>query len=372
MTEFEANVISCDKINDGYSVILDQTAFFPQEGGQYCDTGILSDSVVSDVQIKDGIIYHIVDKPLVGQVFGKIDWDKRFRRMQNHTGEHIVSGLIYREYGLNNVGFHLNDSEVTIDIDGILSQNQLDRIENLANVAVFENVKVTASYPEPEQLKLLTYRSKLDLEENVRIVDVNGYDVCACCAPHVSSSGQIGLIKILEAVNYKGGMRIRVKCGFYALEDYKEKFNSIYRIACELSVKQSDVCSAIERLSSEKEELKQNVSALNKKIIALRLASLKETDGNICIFDDGNNINALRNLVNEALPLCKGICAVFCGNDKSGYSYIMGSNNIDLSAKAKEINATLNGRGGGSSSMIQGSLKSTEKEIKEYFNIIED
>lgn len=289
--------------------------------------------------------------------------------MQNHSGEHIVSGLIHKLYGYNNVGFHMGKECVTLDLDGVLTRDDLDRIEALANRAVCENVNVRAEYPPAEGLKDLDYRSKLDLTENVRIVTIEGYDVCACCAPHVNKTGEIGVIKLLDFIKYKGGIRINMLSGYDALEDYNKRYKSIARISVLLNAKQSEVADAVLRLSDEIAAEKQTMGELKRKIISLKKDALSPTDGNLIIFDDSMDMLNLRIMVNEALPLCGGICGALSGNDESGYNYIFASKTVPMRAKSKEINSALSGRGGGSDEMIQGSLKAKMDEIKKYFEV---
>lgn len=205
--DFTAAVLRCDADGERYAVVLDQTLFFPEGGGQPADTGVLGGARVLDVQITQEAIVHYTDAPLTpgAQVRGEIDWPQRFRRMQGHSGEHIISGLIHSEYGLDNVGFHLGQDTITMDYNGELTWPQLMHIEQLANEAVYRNVPIRTEYPSPEQLAQMTYRSKLDLTEDVRIVTVEGYDVCACCAPHVSCTGEIGAIKFTSVMRHRGG-----------------------------------------------------------------------------------------------------------------------------------------------------------------------
>lgn len=367
---FEATVISCESGADGkYTVVLDKTLFFPEEGGQSCDTGRLGNARICHVFEDKGIIYHISDKPLtVGiLVSGEIDFEERFRKMQNHTGEHIISGLIWQNFGFHNVGFHLGCDEMTADFDGELSKEQILLIENMANKAVFECHPVRAYYPTTEELSILEYRSKLDLTENVRIVDIEGVDRCACCAPHVSCTGEIGLIRILRCEKYKGGVRLYMKCGYDALEGYREEYEQARRISVAISAKHDEISDEVERLLSEMENMKSRVSALKRELISYKLEKIEYTDGDLCLFEDDFDMLALRNLVNEAKKRCGGVCAVFSGNDESGYKYIISSTTVDLRARAKEINTALSGRGGGSCEMIQGSCNAKREIIEKYF-----
>lgn len=367
--DFDASVISCEKTDKGFAVVLDKTAFFPEGGGQPADEGTLNGIAVTDVQIKDGIITHTTAEeiPAGSAVKGAVDSEIRFRRMQNHSGEHIVSGLIHKLFGYNNVGFHMGSEDVTLDLDGVLTREDLDKIEMLANRAVYENVNVRAEYPSPEVLKDLDYRSKLDLTENVRIVTIEGYDVCACCAPHVNKTGEIGIIKLLDFLKYKGGVRIHMLCGFDALEDYNRRYKNVAAISAKLSAKQAEVYEAVERLSAELSAEKQAAGELKRQLVAMKIAALEPTDGNMVLVEKNMDMLNLRNLVNEAVQLCGGICAAFSGSDENGYNYIIASKNVPLRAEAKAINAALNGRGGGKDEMIQGSAKASEAEIRAYF-----
>ena len=225
LKEFTAKVISCKPYKEQYKVVLDRTAFFPEGGGQYADTGMLDDVRVLDVHEKEGIIYHTTEKALEAgkTVTGKINWEERFEKMQQHTGEHIVSGLVHERFGYNNVGFHLGSDYCTMDFDGTLTKEQLREIELAANQAVWKNIDIVVTYPSKEELANMDYRSKIEIEGQVRIVTVPGYDVCACCAPHVKKTGEIGMLKLVNMVNYKGGERITMLCGVRALKDYEAK-----------------------------------------------------------------------------------------------------------------------------------------------------
>ena len=367
--KFSAVVLSCEESDGKYTVVLDGTLFFPEEGGQTSDTGTLGGAAVSYVYEKQGVIYHECDKPMaVGdEVEGEIDYGPRFRKMQNHTGEHIISGIVNKLYGYDNVGFHLNSEYMTIDFSGALTREQLDEIELLANGMVVRCLPIKAYYPTPDELITMSYRSKLDLTENVRIVQIGDVDTCACCAPHVENTGEVGIIKILDVMKYKGGVRINALCGLDALEDYGNRYNQIYAISTKISAKQDDVVAGVERLLSDIETQKAQISALKRELQAYKLSELSETDGNICIFDDTDDMTSMRHFANEAVKKCGGMCGVFCGNDTDGYRYIIMSRNIDLKSIAKDVNAAIDGRGGGSSEMITGSCKAKMEVIEGYF-----
>ena len=368
--EFDAVVIDC-RVRDGggFDLILDKTAFFPNEGGQACDTGRIGGADVLSVDETDGVIVHRVDRAFeVGAaVRGEIEWQARFRKMQNHTGEHIISGLVFAHFGYNNVGFHLGADDVTADFDGELTEADVRKIERLANDVVFAARAVTAYYPEPCELEKMQYRSKLDITEGVRIVEIEGVDKCACCAPHVSNTGEVGLVKILDYIRYKGGVRIHIQCGLDALDDYNERYRQIRRVSMAISAKQGEIAEGVERLLEEQGRLKGEISALKREIMAYKLEKLECTDRSICLFEDFSDMLAARNFVNEAVGKTARICALFCGNDDAGYKYIMASNTVDLKAAMAEINAAIGGKGGGSPRMIQGSCTAKRTEIEKFF-----
>ena len=368
--EFEAVVLKCRKEKNAYGLILDKTAFFPEGGGQKADTGYVGEVRIKDVQEKDGEIIHYCDTPLEeGKCYScKIDYEQRRRRMQNHSGEHIVSGITHRLFGYNNVGFHMGDDCMTIDFDGELSKEQLSEIEKLANESVRENLPVKAWIPESQELAEIDYRSKLELSHDVRIVKIAEADCCACCAPHVKNTGEIGIIKILEAERHRGGMRISLVCGMDALENYSRVHENNTQISMLLSSKREDTPKAVERVLNEQTALKERVAELSMELIKLKAEKYEYTEGNICVFDNVLDEVALRELVNLLMEKCGGIAAAFSGSDEKGYRYIIGSRNVDLRKNAALINSGISGRGGGKQSMIQGSATEKAKNIQNYIN----
>lgn len=371
LKQFEARALSCTEGKDCFELILDRTAFFPEGGGQLADTGFIGEARVLDVQEKDGEIIHYVNQSVEPDTvcICTLDWEQRFRRMQNHSGEHIVSGLVHKKYGFSNIGFHMGHDAVTIDFDGELSRAQLAEIEKEANCAVAANYKIITAFPSEEELKTLEYRSKLELTENVRIVTIENVDVCACCAPHVSSTSEIGLIKILGVERRRRGgegVRVTLLCGLDAYDDYVLKQDNAYAVSVMLSAKPNETAEAVRRVMTEQERQKARIADLSRELAKFRADAIEETDGNVCIFDDILDEPALREIVNEAVRKCGGIAAVFSGNDETGYRYIIGSRTVDLRAAAGEINKALNGRGGGKSEMIQGSCNLDRQSINAY------
>ena len=364
--EFTAKVLECREIRSGFGVILDRTAFFPEGGGQLADTGYIGDTFVKDVHEKNGEILHYTDLPLEpGQeFFCRIDREQRLRRMQNHSGEHVVSGLVNKKYGFDNVGFHMGASFMTIDFSGELSWEELMDIEYEANLTVRRNVAVRTWFPDEAELKTLEYRSKLELTEDVRIVEVEGVDRCACCAPHVYRTGEIGVIKILDCMRHRGGVRISLVCGMDALDDYRKRQAGVTAVSQALSAKRDEIASAVQRLLNEQQQLKEKNAALSEAYIKMIAAAQPGTEGNICLFESGLDEIAQRELVNLLMEKCGGIAAVFCGDDESGWRYIIGSLHEDLRRGTKIINAAIDGRGGGTAQMIQGRSSGRREDIQ--------
>lgn len=366
--EFTAKVTACEACGGEYLLELDRTAFFPEGGGQAADTGYVGPAQVRDVQERQGRILHYADSPLVvGQEYEcALDYEQRLGRMQNHSGEHIVSGITHRLFGLDNVGFHMGEGCMTIDFNGKLDGKALEEIETLANRAVRENLPVKTAFPDAETLKTLEYRSKLALTENVRIVEMEGIDRCACCAPHVARTGEIGVIKILGAERHRGGVRLSLVCGMDALADYRSKQENITAISQALSAPREQAAAAVERVLLEQSRLKERIAALSMEAVQLRAAAQEYREGNLCIFDNVLGEIALRELVNLLMDKCSGLAAAFSGSDEEGYRYIIGSRSMDLRAALKTIHSGIGGKGGGSSMMIQGRASENAENIQKF------
>ena len=365
---FDATVIGCEESKGRYEVVLDRTAFFPEGGGQQGDSGYIGEVRVLDTHERGGEVVHYCAEPIcVGASFHcELDWETRFRRMQNHSGEHIISGIVHSMLGLDNVGFHMGSEDITVDYNGYIEPEQLQEIEKRANAAVFANLSVNTEFPTSEELSKLCYRSKLELTENVRIVTVEGIDVCACCAPHVKKTGEIGIIKLLDAIHYKGGIRIHLLCGYDALDDYGRRYEATKRIAAELSVKQGEAEQAVLKKLDEFAEFRARYASLKREMTEKRIAELRPTEGNMVIFEADGDADTMRRLADAGADLCTGICPVF-GENGGSYNYCMVSRHKDLRKLSKEINAAIGGRGGGSSEMIRGTAACKREVIEEYF-----
>ena len=364
--DFSASVVSCDKTDGGFLVVLDKTAFFPEGGGQDADKGEINGLNVLDVQIKDDIIYHKLPKSLeIGAIVDcKIDWDTRFSRMQNHTGEHIVSGVIHRTFGYNNVGFHMNDSLVTFDVDGPLTDDDIKLVEKKANEAIYANNSIKAIYPTPEELPDYDYRSKLDITEGVRLIEIENTDLCACCAPHVARTGEVGIIKIVSCIPYKKGARIEMLCGALALNDYMNLHTTNKQIMNMLSAKRFEIADSVERIQTEL----GNARAENKKLSG-ELAMLKMEkhirDNKVCVFIDGVSYDELRNCSNTLIEEHE-YCYLFSNTDENNYIYVISSKDNSVRDLVGELNKTFNGKGGGRDTYAQGKITATKEEILNF------
>jgi len=375
ITDFTASVVSCEAMEGGkqYRILLDATAFFPEEGGQSADKGTLNGLPVFDVQIEDDLIYHYLEQPLepASVVVGHVDWEQRFDFMQQHSGEHIVSGLVHERFGYNNVGFHLSLNEVTLDFDGELSLAQVREIELCANEIIHLNLPVEISYPSKEELAALSYRSKIEIEGQVRIVTIPGVDVCACCAPHVAHTGEIGMIKITNCQSHRGGVRLNILCGARVLADYNKKQDSVTAISVALSAKQDLISEAVLKLKEDMQRQQERINALQAQLLELKVSTLPTPSEcrNAVLFVDKMDTIAIRNTVNKLVENYSGYCGVFSGDEESGYSFIVGSKNKDCKELAQILRTELGAKCGGNTPMIQGSVTAIKEKIQTFFSL---
>ncbi len=366
--EFEAKVENCEKQDNGtYIVVLDKTGFFPEEGGQSCDKGTINDIEVLDVKLKDSVIYHTVSSFIeVGcTVCGKIDWEHRYSNMQMHSGEHIFSGFVKRLYGYNNVGFHLSESTATMDYDGKLSSDDVKKLEILTNSAIWENRRVTIFFPSEEEIKSLEFRSKpKGIVGDLRLVEIDEIDLCACCAPHVSLTGEIGVFKIISFENYKGGTRLNYLCGKRALECFSEMIDTVSELGRIMNSSLTNLCDdAIKNKKALADSQYANVE-LKRKIVLNRI----EASINGLFVLSADETDLLKFAVNELKSRRQGICAVFAGNDENGYRFIVESGEEDLNNLASDFRDLFSARCGGKNGSIQGSIDKQMDEITRYFS----
>lgn len=374
--DFTAEIKECmaDEKGRGFWLVLDQTAFFPEEGGQAADKGTIDGLDVLDVQIKKDVIYHLVNGHFaLGQtITGHVDWAQRFDFMQQHSGEHIISGLLHSHFGFTNVGFHLGNAEVTMDFDQPISPEMLREIEKEANEIVWKNLPVSATFPAKEDLEKLQYRSKIEIEGDIRIVEIPGVDVCACCAPHVASTGQIGMIKITNVQSHRGGVRINILCGNRALQDYTLKQDTSAALSALLSSKPEKLIENVHRVMDETLMWKNKANALAQQLLQLQLAALPmpEDQPSPLLFVELDNTIAVRGAVNELCEKYPGYCSIFTGNDENGYQFIIGSATKNCRELAAEMRNKLGAKCGGSAPMIQGSVHASRLKVEVFFSML--
>lgn len=364
---FKASVISCEKTEDGFfKTVLDRTAFFPEGGGQSGDRGSIGLVEIFDTKIKDGKIYHFSKEPVPAslEIDCSIDFKRRFSFMQNHTGEHIVSGIANKLFGLENVGFHLGEDFATVDFNAYLDRKTIDTIETAANEKVWQNLNVKAYYPSKDELSSLNYRSKKEINGRVRIVCIEDTDVCACCAPHVKSTGEIGVIKLLSAQKMRSGTRIVLKCGSFALRDYQNKFLNISKISDLTSSPCEDTAEAVLRLENKLSELKQNNSELKVRLI--KSISESADMSKRYYFENGFDMKELQLSADMLFKKTGRLSAVFSENGGI-YSFAVCGDDGVLMPFFKAFKDSFEVKGGGRNGIVQGTVKADKNDIIDFF-----
>lgn len=365
---FDATVTGCRDYKDGlFAVTLSDTLFYPEGGGQPGDTGTLSGVRVTDTRLSGEEIIHVCAAELpVGQtVHGELDWERRFRHMQCHTGEHIFSGIAHELYGCNNVGFHLSRDCVTIDFDRVLTAEQLAEVERQTNEAVFADVPTVISYPDADTLHTLDYRSKKELTGTVRIVEAGRRDVCACCGLHVARSGMVGCVKVGTQTPHRGGIRLTLLIGWDAVRDYDQKQKSVSEISHILSAKPHEVAQAVELMASRNDRYKAEVIALHEQIFRLKAALLPSDQDRLWSFAENLSPVQIRHFA-DILAEQTGWAAVFSEAPNGGYQYAICSHNVDVCPICKELNQALNGHGGGKPAVVQGAVQASQSQIETF------
>ncbi|MBR7133456.1 MAG: alanyl-tRNA editing protein [Clostridia bacterium] len=368
LKEFTATVVSCEKCGEGFAVELDRTAFFPEAGGQSSDRGFLGNACVTDVQIQNEKIIHFTDTPLQtgSTVSGALDFDRRFDFMQQHSAEHIVSGIAHRLYGCENVGFHLSEDIVTLDFDKELTREQISKVEQLANSAVFANKAIHTYYPDSQALKALSYRSKKEIEGSIRIVEIEDTDTCACCAPHVKSTGEVGLIKLLGAEKLRGGVRLQLKAGMRALDDYNSKYENTLKISNALCVKQEETAEAVNRLCEKVSELKASLGEMKRKSILSKAQSYTPDREITAEFEPDLEMKELQLYSDALFKKAGGIRAVFSGCNREFLFAICGDAKA-LDSFFTHFKEQFTVKGGGRNGMVQGTVFAEKNDIIEAF-----
>ena len=368
--EFTARVCACNATDGGFSVVLDATAFYPEGGGQACDLGRLGNARVLDVQEQGEEIVHLCDGALeVGStVTGVLDWERRFDLMQQHTGEHILSGLIYKAFGYHNTGFHVGAQVMEVDFDGVIPADALAELELAANRALWENIPVLCSVPSAEELPHIFYRTKRQLPWPVRLVQIPGYDSCACCGVHTATTGEVGIIKILSCTKLRQGVRLELVCGGRAYAYLAAVFEQNKLVSQSFSAKPLETGAAAEKMNAALAAEKYRATGLQDQILEL-LAERYVNQKNVLCFPQDLSGAQLRQLTEKIVPSCKGYIAVFSGSD-GNYSYCLGGSDTDIARLGQAMNNALGGRGGGKGNFRQGTVPATRAQIEAFFKTV--
>lgn len=368
--EFDAEVISCQKGKKGYEVVLSDTAFYPEGGGQPADRGTLGQVNVLDVKRRNGEILHITDAPLEAgmTVHGVLDWERRFDHMQQHSGEHILSGMVHSQFGYNNVGFHMNDEVVTVDFNGPITWEEAMELEDKVNAYIWTDAESRELYPSEEELKAMDYRSKIELKGKVRLVEYPGADLCACCGTHVAHTGEIGLMKILSVSRHKDGVRMEMLFGGRAMKDYDRKHLLNAEFSCRLSAKPYETGEALQRVLDEMNAMKFRMQAMNERYYAMRATSIPVGEPVIFFNEPGMSMVEIRKFCDYLISTGKVKTAMIISpKDKESVNYVMGSADLNMRDVGKLLNEELHGRGGGRPEMVQGSFQAEAEAVEQAF-----
>ena len=365
--DFTAVVQSCEAVKNGFAVTLDRTAFYPEGGGQPADHGTLGEARVLDVHEKDGVVTHLCDRALSegAEVSGRIDWARRFDHMQQHSGEHIISGLLCSTFHCDNVGFHMGADVVTIDYNAPITWEQALEVERRANAYIWADHPIRIWYPSAEELAALPYRSKKELTGAVRITEFPGADRCACCGTHVTSSAQVGLLKLLSCQKFRDGVRLELLCGQRALDCLAAGWEQARQIGQALSVKPQSAFAAVSRLQEELLSLKEKAARLEEADFAHTAAQYRGA-GSVLHIAEPLDGDGARRLCDAIAKAAGGRCAVFAGQD-GDYRYAVIESGGDLRQFIKDMNTALHGRGGGRDGFAQGSAACTAEEVRAFF-----
>lgn len=366
--EFTACVTGCEPSEKGWRVTLSATAFYPEGGGQACDLGTLGSTRVLDVREEGEQVVHLCDSPLeVGsQVAGRIDWQRRFDLMQQHTGEHILSGLIYEKYGYHNIGFHVGKNAMEVDFDGPIPAEVLQELEKAANQAVWEDIPLKCWYPAPEELPHVFYRTKRALPWPVRIVQIPGYDSCACCGVHVKRTGEVGLIKILSCTKFHEGIRLEMLCGQRAYDYLCRIHEENRQVSQTFSAKPLQTGAAAQKAAEDLAREKLTSNTLRGRIFAGIAENCRGRE-NVLHYEQDLTPGQVRQLADAVAAVCSGMAAVFSGSEQSGYTLCIVSQNRDVRALGAQVCQALQGRGGGKPGAFQGSFRASKEEIEGFF-----
>ncbi len=369
--EFEAEVISCEKRDDEkYDVVLTKTAFFPEGGGQDADSGKIDGVHVEYVFEKGDDVCHITEKAVeVGKnVKCEIDYKKRFRLMQIHSGEHIFSGTAHELYGAENTGFHVGHDGVVVDFDRVLTPEQIEKVEKITNEIIWQNRRISSSFPTADEAERISFRSKKEISGQIRLITIENCDICACCGIHTKSTGEVGILKVISSAKKRQGSSLTMLIGQDAFFDYQAKHRQLAMISSSLALKPLEVAEGVEKLKNEIASLKYEMGQMKLNIFKEKIESYTGETG--IIFEKDLTPDEVRKMC-DMLAEKVTVAAVFCGDDDSGYKYTIASRKKDLRQLAKNFNSSCAGRGGGKPEMVQGTASECREKIEKFLRSAE-
>lgn len=370
LKEFDTEAVSCEPGKNGYEVILKDTIFYPEGGGQPGDRGTINDVKVLDTKRINGEVVHITEKEVIGKVHCVLDWDRRFDHMQQHTGEHIFSGMVHKYFGYENVGFHMGE-KILVDFNGTLQEKDIEMLEREANQTIWNNNPIEVSFPNEEELRTLDYRSKKELSGKVRIVSIPSADICACCGTHVMYTGEVGLIKVLSFQKHKNGTRVEIVCGGRAFRQVCHIYNENQKISHLLSAPVDQTAMAVESLLENRNALQRRLSVYAQASLEKDFSEIRENEPFVLLFTEGADRNEIRRYANRIIDEKKAGTAAYINlEDNGNYSYLILSNTVPLREVGKVLNERLNGKGGGRDTFLQGSFQAEKEEIKKVMEEI--
>lgn len=360
---FTAQVAACREVEGGFEVELDETAFYPEGGGQACDIGFIGEAKVTDVRQRGETVVHLCDRQVqLGEVVCRVDWERRFDLMQQHTGEHIVSGVIHSMFGFQNVGFHVGSDVMTVDFDGMLTEEQLKDVELRANQAVWEDIALRCWIPDPKELETVTYRTKRALPWPVRIVQIPGIDSCACCGVHTQTTGQVGVIKLFNCVKFHGGARIEMACGKRALALLNHFYEENRQVSQAFSAKATQTGEAARYMNEQLAQEKFRANGLQRQVFGLKAKEYAGKELAVC-FEEALDGAGVRAYAEELAQVCK-VGAVFSEDGKGGYQLCLAGEEARVRELGAALAKTLGARGGGKPGFYQGSVMADREKIR--------
>ena len=355
----ETNVTRCVSDKKNFRIYIDKSLFFPEGGGQPGDKGSIGGIEVLDTQEDGEDIYLVTREPLdTGAYNTFVNREYRMKNSVAHSGEHIFSGFVCRLFNCNNVGFHMGDEGITVDFDTVLSAEDIYKIEKLSNAKIRENIEIVCSFPDENTIQKTDFRFKKEIAGKLRLVEIPGCDICACCGTHVARTGEVGIVKCVSFESHRGGTRLLLKAGESALEHYSMCAGVLPKTASLFSAKPEEAFQAAEKYIAKTEELKLRYSSMKKELFRLKAEKIQPVNG-VAVALEEELVQADIITFADILKACYGTGLVYSGNEKDGYKFVLCGDRADeIFVKMKAYGAV----GGGRNGCIQGRIPTIVKE----------